>query len=82
MLDFLISPDANFEIEESEELLKKEKVLYVLSSESSYDLTALKKCAKKILLYFHLESRKIFFNSKVLEGYFHGNDLEEGILEN
>ena len=42
MLDFLISPDANFEIEESKELLKKEKVLYVLSSESSYDLTALK----------------------------------------
>ena len=47
MLDFLISPDANFEIEESKELLKKEKVLYVLSSESGYDLTALKKCAKK-----------------------------------
>ena len=47
MLDFLISPEANFETEETEKLLQKEKVMYVLSSESSYDLTALKKCAKK-----------------------------------
>ena len=82
MLDFLISPDANFEIEESKELLKKEKVLYVLSSESGYDLTALKKCAKKNSFVFPSRIKKIFFNSKVLEGYFHGNAREEGILEN
>ena len=82
MLDFLISPEANFEIEETEKLLQKEKVMYVLSSESSYDLTALKKCTKKNSYIFPSRIKKNFFNSRALEGCFLGNAPEEGILEN
>ena len=64
MLDFLISPEANFEIEETEKLLQKGKVMYVLSSESSYDLTALKKCAKKNSYIFPSRIKKNFFQLK------------------
>ena len=64
MLDFLISPEANFETEETEKLLQKEKVMYVLSSESSYDLTALKKCAKKNSYIFPSRIKKNFFQLK------------------
>ena len=31
MLDFLISPEANFELEESRKILETKKVVYVLS---------------------------------------------------
>ena len=56
--------------------------MYVLSSESSYDLTALKNVQRKILISSHLKLRKIFFQLKELEGCFLGNAPEEGILEN
>ena len=64
MLDFLISPEANFELEESRKILETKKVVYVLSSESSYDLTALKKCAKKNSFTFPSRIKKTFFQLK------------------
>ena len=82
MLDFLISPEANFELEESRKILETEKVVYVLSSESSYDLTALKKCAKRNSYTFPSRIKKLFFNSKGLEDYSLGSVQEEDIQEN
>jgi len=64
MLDFLISPEANFELEESRKILETKKVVYVLSSESSYDLTALKKCARKNSYTFPSRIKKTFFQLK------------------
>ena len=64
MLDFLISPEANFELEESRKILETKKVVYVLSSESSYDLTALKKCAKRNSYTFPSRIKKTFFQLK------------------
>jgi len=64
MLDFLISPEANFEIAESKEILQTKKVVYVLSSESSYDLTALKKCTKKNSFSFPLKNQKKFLSAQ------------------
>ena len=64
MLDFLISPEVNFELEESRKILETKKVVYVLSSESSYDLTALKKCARKNSYTFPSRIKKTFFQLK------------------
>ena len=70
MLDFLISPEANFEIAESKEILQTKKVVYVLSSESSYDLTALKKCTKKNSFSFPSRIKKNFFQLKAARRLF------------
>ena len=46
MLNFLISPEVEFETQESEDFLNSKDVYYALSSESGFDLTALKKVSK------------------------------------
>ena len=47
MLKFLINPEAEFETEDVKNLIESKKVIYALSSTSSFDLNALIKLAKK-----------------------------------
>ena len=47
MINFLISPEAEFETEDVKRLVQSQKVIYALSTGSSFDLNALIKTAKQ-----------------------------------
>ena len=46
MLNFLINPDIEFETEEVKNIIETNKVIYAISTGSSFDLNTLKKAAK------------------------------------
>jgi glycerol-3-phosphate O-acyltransferase len=64
MLNFLISPEIEFETKESEDFLNNKDVYYALSSESGFDLTALKKVAKNHSFSIPARINKNFFQLK------------------
>ena len=61
MLNFLISPEIEFETKDSEDFLNNRDVYYALSSESSFDLTALKKVTKRHSFTIPTRIKKNFF---------------------
>ena len=46
MLNFLISPDIEFETEEVKNIIETNNVIYAISTGSNFDLNTLKKVAK------------------------------------
>jgi len=64
MLNFLISPEIEIETKESEDFLNNRDVYYALSSESSFDLTALKKVTKRHSFTIPTRIKKNFFQLK------------------
>ena len=64
MLKFLINPEAEFETEDVKNLIESKKVIYALSSTSSFDLNALIKLAKKNNFSSPKKTKKNFFQLK------------------
>ena len=64
MLKFLINPEAEFETEDVKDLIESKKVIYALSSTSSFDLNALIKLAKKNNFSSPKKTKKNFFQLK------------------
>ena len=64
MLKFLINPEAEFETEGVKNLIESKKVIYALSSTSSFDLNALIKLTKKNNFSSPKKSKKNFFQLK------------------
>ena len=64
MLKFLINPEAEFETESVKNLIESKKVIYALSSTSSFDLNALIKLTKKNNFSSPKKSKKNFFQLK------------------
>ena len=64
MLNFLISPEVEFETQESENFLNNKDVYYALSSESGFDLTALKKVSKNHSFSIPTRVNRNFFQLK------------------
>ena len=64
MLNFLINPDAEFETEEVKRLVQSRKVVYALSTGSSFDLNALIKTAKRNNFSLPRRNKKNFFQLK------------------
>ena len=64
MLKFLINPEAEFETEGVKNLIESKKVIYALSSTSSFDLNALIKLTKKNNFSSPKKSKNNFFQLK------------------
>ena len=64
MLDFLISPEANFEIKKLKNYCKKRRLCTFCLQNLVMTSLRLKNVQKKILISSHLELRKIFFQLK------------------
>ena len=83
MLNFLINPDAEFETEEVKHLVQSRKVVYALSTGSSFDLNALIKTAKRNDFSLPKKNKKNFFQLKgAKKTFFHGKSQEEEAREN
>tara|TARA_B100000242_G_scaffold95941_1_gene65658 strand:+ start:123 stop:2192 length:2070 start_codon:yes stop_codon:yes gene_type:complete len=64
MINFLISPEAEFETEDVKRLVQSQKVIYALSTGSSFDLNALIKTAKQNNFSQPKKNKKNFFQLK------------------
>ena len=82
MINFLISPEAEFETEDVKRLVQSQKVIYALSTGSSFDLNALIKTAKQNNFSQPKKTKKISFNLKEPKDFFLGKSQEEEVLEN
>ena len=82
MLNFLINPDIEFETEEVKNIIETNKVIYAISTGSSFDLNTLKKAAKINNFPIPKKIKRIFFNSRGREDFFLGRLQEEEIQEN
>ena len=64
MLNFLISPDVEFETEEVKNIIETNNVIYAISTGSSFDLNTLKKAAKSNNFPIPKKNKKNFFQLK------------------
>ena len=64
MLNFLINPDIEFETEEVKNIIETNKVIYAISTGSSFDLNTLKKAAKINNFPIPKKNKKNFFQLK------------------
>ena len=82
MLNFLISPDIEFETEEVKNIIETNNVIYAISTGSNFDLNTLKKAAKTNNFPIPKKIKRIFSNSRGQEDFFLGRLQEEEIREN